>query len=209
MNKNEHLIQKVISDYEVAITKIILFCLTELPFSLGINKTITVLKGTKSTFVINNHLNQMTTFSVLSSFSKYQLKTIIEILIQTGLIKVENVSDYGNMPVIRITEKGNNYLNGNEDIQILILDALIDTEIPEFNDLERNLFTKLRTLRRELSHQKDLPAFTICGDQALRELCFKKPTDRQQLISIKGIGDKFAENYGALFLETIDKINAQ
>jgi ATP-dependent DNA helicase RecQ len=209
MDNNKTLIQKIIADYEVALTKIILYCLTELPFSLGIRKTISVLKGTKSTFAINNQLNKLTTFSVLSSFSKDQLTTIIEILIQTGLIKIENVADYDNLPVLKITDKGKSYLDGKENIQVVILDALIDNEIPEFNDLEKNLFLKLRALRRDIAQQNDLPAFTICGDQVLREICFKKPTDRQQLVSIKGIGDKFADKYGDLFLETINKTCSQ
>lgn len=201
--EKDKLILKIISDYETALTKIILYCLTELPFSLGIKKTISVLKGTKSTFAINNHFNKLTTFSALSSFTKDQLTTIIEILIQTEMIRIENVSDYDKIPVLKITDKGKDYLNGDENIQIVILDALIDNEIPEFNDLEKNLFTKLRALRRDIAQQNDLPAFTICGDQVLREICFKKPKDRQQLLSIKGIGDKFADKYGELFINTI------
>jgi ATP-dependent DNA helicase RecQ len=209
MNNNNTFIQKIIADYEVSLTKIILYCLTELPFSLGIKKTISVLKGTKSTFAINHRLNKLTTFSILSSFSKDQLTTIIEILLQTGLLKIENITDYGNLPVLKITDKGKNYLDGNENLQIVILDALIDNEIQEFNDLEKILFKKLRDLRRDFAQKNDLPAFTICGDQVLREICFKKPTDRQELISIKGIGDKFAEKYGDFFLDMINKTCSQ
>ncbi len=209
MNNNNTIIQNVIADYEIALTKIILYCLTELPFSLGIKKIISVLKGTKSTFAINHRLNKLTTFSILSSFSKDQLTKIIEILIQTGLLKSENVSDYDNLPVLKITDKGKNYLDGKENIQIVILDAIIDNEFPEFNDLEKILFIKLRALRRDIAQQNDLPAFTICGDQVLREICFKKPTDRQELISVKGIGDKFADKYGDFFLDMINKTCSQ
>lgn len=108
MKKDNEIILKIISDYEIAIIKIILYCLTELPFPLGINKTISVLKGTKSTFVIDHQLNKLSTFSVLSSFSKEQLSSIINILIELGLIIVENISIYNNMPIIKITDTGKN-----------------------------------------------------------------------------------------------------
>jgi superfamily II DNA helicase RecQ len=205
IDNDKTFIQHAISDYEIALIKMILYCLTEIPFSLGIRKIISVLKGTKSTFAINNKLNKLKTFSVLSSFSKDQLTTVIEILIQKGLIKIENISDYNKFPVLKITDKGKNFLDGKENIQVVILDALIDNDIPEFNGLEKNLFIKLRALRRDIAQQNDLPAFTICGDQVLREICFKKPTDAQQLVSIKGIGEKFANKYGDLFLEIINK----
>lgn len=206
---NQKFIQNIIADYESAIAKIILYSLTELPFPLGIKKSVSVLKGTKSTFAIKHKLNELKTFSTLSSFSKDQLIEIIEMLIQAGLIRIENVSDNENMPVLKITELGNDHLIQKENIQIALIDAFIDNDIPEFNDFENNLFIKLRTLRRDIAQQYDLPAFTICGDQILREICFKKPIDREQLINVKGIGQKFVEKYGNLFLDRINEICSQ
>ncbi|MCH5597090.1 RQC domain-containing protein [Niabella ginsengisoli] len=140
MDKNKDLISTILSDYELTLTKIILYCISELPFPLGIRKTISVLKGTKSTFAINNKLQHLVTFSLLSSFSKTQLITIIEALILAELIKIENVSVYGNMPVLKLTEKGSNCLNGKEMLLISFLDALTDNEIQEFNESENALF---------------------------------------------------------------------
>jgi ATP-dependent DNA helicase RecQ len=207
--ENQIPIQKIIADYEGAIAKIILYCLTELPFPLGIKKTISVLKGTKSTFAINNKLNELKTFSILPSFSQDQLTAIIGMLIQAGLIKIRNVLEYDNMPVLNITELGKDYLDQKEHIQIALVDAFIDNKIPEFNDIEKNLFIKLRTLRRDIAQQYDLPAYLICGDQILREICLKKPTDREQLINVKGIGQKFVDKYGDLFLDRINEICSQ
>jgi ATP-dependent DNA helicase RecQ len=207
--ENQVLIQKIIADYESAIIKIILYSLTELPFPLGIKKSVSVLKGTKSTFAINNKLNELKTFSILSSFSKDQLTEIIEILIQAGLIRIENVLDNEKMPVLKITGLGKDHLIQKVNIQIPLIDLFIDNDIPKFNDFEKNLFIKLRALRRDIAQQYDLPAFTICGDQILREICIKKPTDTEQLINVKGIGQKFVEKYGNLFLDRINEVCRQ
>jgi ATP-dependent DNA helicase RecQ len=57
--------------------------------------------------------------------------------------------------------------------------------------------------RRELAKMKDIPAFMICSDSVLRELTLQKPTNSSALLSIKGIGEKFLQNYGEKFLEVI------
>lgn len=208
MKKDNEIILKIISDYEIAIIKIILYCLTELPFPLGINKTISVLKGTKSTFVIDHQLNKLSTFSVLSSFSKEQLSSIINILIELGLIIVENISIYNNMPIIKITDTGKKYLTDNTEIQIQIIDTLTDKDITEFNKQEYDLFIELRELRRRLAQQNNLPAYTVCSDQVLREITIHKPIEEQQLLKIKGVGEKFIDKYGSLFIETINNTDA-
>lgn len=208
MKKDNEIILKIISDYEIAIIKIILYCLTELPFPLGINKTISVLKGTKSTFVIDHQLNKLSTFSVLSSFSKEQLSSIINILIELGLIIVENISIYNNMPIIKITDTGKKYLTDNTEIQIQIIDTLTDKDITEFSKQEYDLFIELRELRRRLAQQNNLPAYTVCSDQVLREITIHKPIEEQQLLKIKGVGEKFIDKYGSLFIETINNTDA-
>jgi ATP-dependent DNA helicase RecQ len=57
--------------------------------------------------------------------------------------------------------------------------------------------------RRELAKMKDIPAFMIGSDSVLRELTLQKPTNSSALLSIKGIGEKFLQNYGEQFLEVI------
>lgn len=208
MKKDNEIILKIISDYEIAIIKIILYCLTELPFPLRINKTISVLKGIKSTFVIDHQLNKLSTFSVLSSFSKEQLSSIINILIELGLIIVENISIYNNMPIIKITDTGKKHLTDNTEIQIQIIDTLTDKDITEFNKQEYDLFIELRELRRRLAQQNNLPAYTVCSDQVLREITIHKPIEEQQLLKIKGVGEKFIDKYGSLFIETINNTDA-
>jgi ATP-dependent DNA helicase RecQ len=203
MENKKDIIRKVISDYELAFSKIILYCITELPFPLGISKTIAVLRGKKNTFAINNKLNQLETFSLLSGLTKDQLNITISMLIESGLIIIQYVSKYENMPVLKITAKGLNYLDGKEEVQISVIDSIIDKTVPELNDEEKIIFLKLKDLRRKLSEKADLPHFTICGDNVLRNICLKKPKDENELLSISGIGQKFVDKYGKLFLEII------
>jgi len=198
-------IEKLIQDYECTVCKIILYCVTELPFSLGIKKTISLLKGSKSTFIIDYKLHNLVTYSILSTFTRKQLRTIIETLIKAELLEVEFVSKYENMPVLRITTKGRDFIAGKYEANVKFLEDFVDRNIPEFDDFEKELFDKLRKLRREIAQERDIPAFMICGDTTLRELTKQKPTEATSLLSVRGIGEKFVQNYGEKFIETITR----
>jgi len=198
-------IKKLIQDYESAVCKIILCCIMELPFPLGIRKTISILKGSKSTFIIKHGLYKLKTYSTFSMFTREQLRTIIEALIKYGLIEVEFISEYENMPILKTTIKGRDFITGKYEIKIQFLEDFVDRSIPEFDDFEKQLFDALRKLRGEIAQQRDIPAFMICGDITLRELTKQKPTDTTSLIAVHGIGEKFTQNYGEKFIEAITK----
>jgi len=196
-------VEKLIQDYEHIISKIVLYCITELPFPLGIKKTISLLKGSKSTFIIEHQLHNLRTYSILSTFTRDQLRVIIESLIKAELLKIEFVSKYKNMPVLKITTRGKDFMRDKLEIEIKFLEDFVERGVPEFNKSEEKLFNELRKLRRDIAHQEDIPAFMVCGDTALRELVKQKPTDISSLLSVHGIGKKFTENYGDKFIEAI------
>lgn len=200
MNAN---IKTLIQNYESTVCKIILYCITELPFPLGIKKTISVLKGSKSTFIIDHALHNLPTYSAFPTFTGEQLRTIIEALIKSELLEVEFVSKYENMPVLKITTKGRDFVAGKYEASVKFLESFVDRSIPEFDDFEKELFDKLRKLRREIAQAKDIPAFMICGDTTLREITKQKPTDATSLLSVHGVGEKFIQNYGDEFIEAI------
>ena len=198
-------IETLIRDYENAVCRIILYCVAELPFHLGINKTISVLKGSKSTFIIDYKLHELDTYSTLPAFTGKQLRSIIGALIESELLGVEFISQYENMPVLEITEKGREFLAGKHEVSVQFLEKFIDRSIPEFNDSEAELFDEFKKLRRRFAQERDLPPYTICGDITLRRLTKEKPTDTISLRSVYGIGRKFVENYGDEFIEVVTR----
>lgn len=206
MKSSQSIFRTIISNYEISIIRIILYCVSELPFRLGIEKTVSVLRGTKSTFNIDHEFNELDTFSVLSTFSKDELTTIVEILIHTGLIEIENISEDADMPILNLTLLGKRYVSGNANPNVVILDHIIDKSVPELDEDEKLLFENLRSLRLRIAKDVALPAFVICHDKTIREMCLQKPLDEEELLTIKGIGKNFVEKYGAQFLEEINNL---
>lgn len=118
-------IKILIRDYENAVGKIILYCIAELPFSLGIRKTISVLKGSKSSFIIDHDLHNLETYSAFPTFAGEQLRTIIGALIKLKLLEVEFVSKYENMPVLKITPKGRDFIGGKYETNVSFTKSLL------------------------------------------------------------------------------------
>lgn len=203
-NQNNKLINSLLSVYEQTIARLILFSMTELPFPLGVKKTIDVLKGNKSSFTINHSLNKLHTFSVLPGYTRDQISDMLDILINNGLIAVEKMQvNEEEYPVLKITARGKGYLEGKLPTEFVLLDAIMDKDVPEISEDDQDLYYKLKLTRRQLAEENDIPAFMVCSDLVLRKICIKKPMENDELEKIKGVGPKFMEQYSKQFLYVI------
>ena len=70
IKNNDELIAQAICEYEKGIVKILLLCVDNLEFGLGINKLVQILKGVQTRFV--------TDFSLLKQFSKKDIEYITQ-----------------------------------------------------------------------------------------------------------------------------------
>ncbi len=69
---------------------------------------------------------------------------------------------------------------------------------------ERQLFDRLRALRREIADDENIPAFMVCSDRTLREIARKRPASRGALLAVKGIGPAKVEAFGERMLRLIN-----
>lgn len=68
---------------------------------------------------------------------------------------------------------------------------------------DAELFEGLRALRRDLAAEREVPPYIICSDATLRGLCRKRPSTREELLDVTGIGEKKADAFGEVFLQAI------
>ena len=65
------------------------------------------------------------------------------------------------------------------------------------------LFEKLRILRKQIANQRNVPPFIIFGDVSLREMAGYLPSNNEEFLNIKGVGQQKLKDFGDLFLESI------
>ena len=65
------------------------------------------------------------------------------------------------------------------------------------------LFERLRTLRKRLADERQVPAYIIFGDVTLRQMARLYPVQLKDLEGITGVGEKKRAEFGGIFTRTI------
>ena len=70
---------------------------------------------------------------------------------------------------------------------------------------EENIFAALREWRNELAARDGLPPYMIAHNDSLKAMAKFKPKSLDELVSIKGFGEKRAQKYGGELLEILNQ----
>lgn len=73
----------------------------------------------------------------------------------------------------------------------------------EPQNIDSNLFTILRTLRKQLADTQNVPPYVIFPDTSLQEMSEYFPQTLEQFSKIKGVGEEKLKKYGQIFVAKI------
>ncbi len=176
----------------------ILSCIKRLKEKYGSGVVTDVLKGS------NTYKNQMlgfdklSTFGIMSEYSKNTIKDLIYFLITEGYI--ETFGD--KYPVLRLTPSASKVLFEGEKVTIKRkIEKSIEVQIDEVYDVK--LFEILKALRKRISEETHVPPFIVFSDTSLKQMATYFPTSEDQMLKISGVGYSKFDKYGNRFLETI------
>jgi ATP-dependent DNA helicase RecQ len=68
---------------------------------------------------------------------------------------------------------------------------------------DKELFERLREVRRKLATERGLPAYCILHDSVLRQMARSYPATAEEFARIPNVGPKKATDFGALFVDAI------
>ena len=176
----------------------ILSCIKRLKEKYGSGVVTDVLKGS------NTYKNQMlgfdklSTFGIMSEYSKNTIKDLIYFLITEGYI--ETFGD--KYPVLRLTPSASKVLFEGEKVTIKRkIEKSIEAQVDEVYDAK--LFEILKALRKRISEETHVPPFIVFSDTSLKQMATYFPTSEDQMLKISGVGYSKFDKYGNRFLETI------
>lgn len=176
----------------------ILSCIKRLKEKYGSGVVTDVLKGS------NTYKNQMlgfdklSTFGIMSEYSKNTIKDLIYFLITEGYI--ETFGD--KYPVLRLTPNASKVLFEGEKVTIKRkIEKFIEAQVDEVYDAK--LFEILKALRKRISEETHVPPFIVFSDTSLKQMATYFPTSEKQMLKISGVGYSKFDKYGNRFLETI------
>lgn len=68
-----------------------------------------------------------------------------------------------------------------------------------------DLYNQLRDLRKKLAESEDLEVFRVFTNAALEGVCAAKPKNEEELLEIKGFGEKKVKKYGRQILQIVNQ----
>ena len=89
------------------------------------------------------------------------------------------------------------------------IDLLADAAAPRrtlvdvTDEVDGELFERLRSLRKELADERDVPAYVVFSDATLRAMAATRPQTEGALLAISGVGPAKLERYGDAFLAVL------
>jgi ATP-dependent DNA helicase RecQ len=108
-------------------------------------------------------------------------------------------------PVLKMTEKGKNILYGKELITALKKEETKAKTLAkgDIAGYDTALFEILRSARKGIAEEEQVPPFVVFSDKTLHEMCRYYPAMPSEMRRISGVGDKKLEKYGNAFLDEI------
>ena len=172
----------------------------------GAGHVINVLLGSRARRVLELGHHQLSVHGIVRDYSRDQLKEVVGLLQDRGLLH-KSLDRY---TVVSVSLAGHDFLRRRTALTLSRIkrdesETLSSDRPMEFN---RELFARLRELRRELARSRGVPPYVIFGDRTLQEMAHAMPRNRESFARIFGVGrvklEQFADDFLPLIREYAD-----
>jgi ATP-dependent DNA helicase RecQ len=176
---------------------------------LSMSVLIDVLKGTRSSDVLEKRFDQVKTFGVGADTSAFAWMMFIQQFIQYGLVEI----DYKDHYHLKITTTGKSVLQGEREVRLVSPETVKERQerskkakvltVAEPTAASADLLQRLKDLRKVIAKEIGKPAFVVFSDATLIDMAEKRPTNVYEFRLVNGVGDHKVKTYGERFLAVI------
>jgi ATP-dependent DNA helicase RecQ len=192
----------------------ILAGVVELRGRFGATHVADVLAGAATGRIGQLGHDRLDTYAALRGEKKSQVRSWIDQLVAQGHLTRSN-DEY---PTLCITERGRQALRGEivpapltsagrvpaaAEPEPAPRRAAADVAGRDAAVADEALFEALRTLRRRIAEERDVPPYLIFSDASLRDMARQRPLTLEQFRDVKGVGDWKLETFGERFLAAL------
>jgi ATP-dependent DNA helicase RecQ len=170
----------------------------------GVNYLIDVLRGKSTTRILQNKHHEQSTFAIGKDLDEQQWHSVFRQLIARNLVAVD--FEYGTL---KLSETCRPILRGQQSVLLRH-----DIKPEKINVKKSNhtaavsqhstLWEALRTKRREIANEQNVPPYVIFHDATLMAMLNEKPRTLHEMSLLSGIGQRKLKLYGQPFLDLIN-----
>lgn len=182
--------------------------------SVGFTVTIDILRGNMSAEVVSHNYNQLKTFAAGRDIPFRDWHDYLLQLLQMGFIEIA----YNENHHIHVTDLGKEVLYGKRIVHLATInredfsvkarrrkiqeEQRIDPVVVQ-RDENKELFEKLRQVRKRIAEENHWPAYVVMSDRSLHALATERPTTLHAFGNTFGIGEHKRDTYGQDFIAVI------
>jgi len=190
-------------------SKKIISCIARMRGQYGLKLVIDTLRGSRGERLLRLHLDELSTYGIMAKTKENRIRDIINFLVLKEYIVLTN----SEFPVAQLGVRYKELLKSSEPILMKIVKELDRTPRERkpsktkansiVQECDEKLFANLRELRSEFAIEKKVPAYIIFSDATLIDMCNKKPTNKEEMLDVSGVGEVKFERYGERFLQVL------
>ena len=170
-------------------------------FGVGLNHVIEVLTGADTEKIRRWGHEQLSTYGIGTEHSRPQWGAIGRELVRLGHLR-QTSEKYS---VLELTPAGLTLLKERKPVKLTKPVTAPEPKIHRVGEIscDEALFERLRQLRKRLADERDVPAYIVFSDVALRQMARDYPANEREFTRISGVGEKKLREFGEVFLAEI------
>jgi ATP-dependent DNA helicase RecQ len=170
-------------------------------FGVGLNHVVEVLTGADTEKIRKWGHAQLSTYGIGKEYSRPEWAAIGRELVRLGFVR--QTTD--KFSVLELTSAGGAALKERRKITLTKPAVVPETKVHHVGEIscDEVLFDRLRQLRKTLADERDVPAYIVFSDVALRQMARNYPASESQFARISGVGEKKLREFGEIFLGEI------
>lgn len=215
-----------------AICRYIIGCVKECEGRYGITMIVDCVKGAKNQKIMRSRMTDNSYYGTCITEQVSKLRSIINMLLLDGYL-ISTKGQYPVLQMSRLGQQfladEEGYITmkmAKEEPEVVpeeVVAAKTQNKVAKqsaskttakkfgkktsktLSSEEKELFERLRMLRKTLAGQYHVPPYIIFSDKTLIDMCHKRPKNKVQMLAVNGMGEVKYQKYGEDFLEVLNK----
>jgi len=171
-------------------------------FGYGLGHIVDVLRGADTEAIRQRGHHELSTYGIGGELKRAEWQAIGRELLRLGLVECAP----GKFATLSLTPVGIDALKNRTPI-VLTKQIDIAEKTPRRKagaiECDEALFERLRSLRRKLADERNVPAYVVFSDVSLREMARSYPTNTNEFRRVPGVGEQKLKDFAELFLSEI------
>ena len=161
---------------------------------------VDVLRGSKNKKLLDFGFNELSTYGIMKDYSNENLKTFINTLVSHGYLElIKNIGYNGTYPTVKLNDLSTKVLKG--EIQVRFKETIVSKSL-NTND---ELYERLKNLRYDIATEEKIAPYMVFGDSVLKSMASTYATNKEDMLSISGVGEIKYEKYSSKFIKVIEE----